>query len=712
MNAGRLAEARDLGRRLCEASPGDAVLWCTLAQIHGRLRQHGEAAACARQALALRPAFGDAHFQLAAALVETGNLDEARAQIEAALRIAPKDARVNLLAARVYWESGEPARAEQFCRSTIAADPGNADALFLLAGILRVADRRPDAIAAARAFCDRAARNAPGRFVLAQLLEETGNFAEAEAAYRQAIQLQGDYVAARNALAGLLERLDRTPEAEAVYRTALALRPNDVALLNNLGDTLRRLGRVSESEQMLRAGIVRNPGQFTLYNNLGVTLTEDSRFDEAEAVLHHALALQPDSADVLTNLVFCMNHNPRHSRRDIYLQHVTWAQRHAQALPRAPHRNVPDPDRRLRIGYVSPDFRNHPVAYFIEPAIRTHDRSRFEVYCYSETAQEDAVTARFRSYACTWRRTPGLPDAHVARMIEDDGIDILVDLAGHTHRNRLAVFRYAPAPVQVSYLGYCNTTGYPTIGWRIGDPIADPPGSQDFYTERLSIIEPCFFAYAPPPAAPAVAPLPALASGTITFGSLTNTLKLHPGIIELWSRVLHAVPNSRFLFARREIRDDLRLRLSRAFAAHGLGPDRIELSAKLPPRQSHLTLYHGIDIALDTFPWSGHTTSCEALHMGVPVVTLTGDRHASRMVASLLNGVGLPQLIAATPEQYISIARNLAADIPALAELRKGLRKRLATSPVCDAEGFTRRLEAAYREMWRVWCAAEGNRTN
>jgi predicted O-linked N-acetylglucosamine transferase (SPINDLY family) len=401
-----------------------------------------------------------------------------------------------------------------------------------------------------------------------------------------------------------------------------------------------------------------------------------------------------------------MNHNPRHSRRDIYLQHVAWAQRYAQVIPRGPHRNFPDPERRLRIGYVSPDFRSHPVSYFFEPVIRAHDRTRFEVYCYSETAMEDPVTKRLRSYESIWRRTPGLPDMHVARMIEEDGIDILVDLAGHTHRNRLAVFRLAPAPVQVSYLGYCNTTGYPALGWRIGDPIADPPGSQDFYTEKLRIIEPCFFAYAPPLAAPPVAPLPALTAGTITFGSLTNTLKLHPAIIELWSRVLHAVPNSRFLFARREIREDLRERLTRAFAEHGLGPDRIELGTTDSPRQSHLALYDRIDIALDTWPWSGHTTSCEALHMGVPVVTLTGDRHASRMVASLLNGVRLPQLIATTPEQYVSIARDLAADIPVLAELRKGLRNQLAASPVCDAEGFTRKLEAAYREMWRTWCGS------
>jgi predicted O-linked N-acetylglucosamine transferase (SPINDLY family) len=676
-----------------------------LAQIHGRLQQHSEAAAYARQALAIRPSHVDAQLQLASALFELGEIEEARQRIEDILRIAAQDSRANLLGARIYTRKGGMERAERLCLTALATDPGNSDALQVLTAIFTASNRYPDAVVRAREFCARAPRNATGHFVLGTVLEQTRDFEEAEAAYRVAIRLNGDFVDACNALGGLLVRLDRVEDAYRVFQRALALRPRNAALLNNLGNSLRVLRRSGEAEQAFRSAIALDPGNHVFHANLGNVLMEDARFDAAEAVLHQTLALQPDSIPAHVTLMFCMNHNPRHTRRDIFEAHVAWARQHAQPKARAPHPNDPDPERRLRVGYVSPDFRSHPVSYFIEPVFRGHDRSRFEVFCYSEVSVEDAVTQRLQSYECTWRRTTGCSDIDLARMIQDDCIDVLVDLAGHTRDSRLMAMRYSPTPVQVSYLGYCNTTGFPSVEWWITDRTADPEGSQAYYSEKLSYLEPCFFAYAPPLDAPPVAPLPAIESGAVTFGSLANTLKLHPGVIELWARAVDAVPGSRLLIARRAIHDDLRDRLIGAFSDHGLDPGRIEI-VRILPHEGHLGVYGRIDISLDTFPWSGHTTSCEALYMGVPTVTLTGDRHASRMVASLLRGVGLPHLVADTPEAYITIARNLAADIPALARLRAGLRAQFLASPVCDAEGFTRKLEAAYRDMWRAWCTA------
>lgn len=603
INSGSLVQARNRGRVLCQAAPGDAGLWCVLAVINGRLGDPVEAAACASKAVTL----------------------------------APQDAQCH--------------------------------------------------------------------FLFGQTQEARGDWQSAEVSYREAIRLRQDFLAARNALGGALEKLSRPAEAVAAYQDALAQNPNEPAVLNNLGNALRTQGRFTEAEKVYRAGLAVAPDHADILANLGALLTAQARYDEAEASLGRALALRPDFAKAHGNLVFWMNYNPARTAAEMYAAHVAWAERFAPVIPRGPHRNAREPDRPLRLGYVSPDFRRHAVAYFLEPVLRSHDRAQFEVYCYAEVPAGDEVTERFRSYAPVWRRTCGMTDAELAAQIEADGIDILVDLAGHTRGNRLAVFARKPAPVEVNYLGYCNTSGLSTMDWRITDRVADPEGAQAFYTEKLRYLDPCFFCYEPTASVPPVAPLPALTAGTVTFGSLANPAKLNRTVLELWARVLHAVPGSRLLIARRSHKGEVRARFLRAFEALGLGPDRVEIFHAIPVGPNHFNLYHRMDISLDTFPWSGHTTSCEAMLMGVPTVTLTGDRHASRMVASLLHGVGLSQLIAATADEFVAIAQRLAADIPALAELRAGLRARLLTGPVCDAVGYTRRLEAAYRDMWREWCA-------
>jgi predicted O-linked N-acetylglucosamine transferase (SPINDLY family) len=358
------------------------------------------------------------------------------------------------------------------------------------------------------------------------------------------------------------------------------------------------------------------------------------------------------------------------------------------------------PDRCLRVGYVSPDLRGHPVAFFLEPILAHHDRACIEGFCYAEVAAPDAITARLKSLAHGWRSTCGLSDAQVADLVRRDRIDILVDLAGHTRRHRLGAFARRPAPVQVTYLGYPCTTGLTAIDYLLTDAIADPPGEPPWSTEEPFRLPGGFCCYTPLADAPEVSPSPALRSGVVTFGSLHKPAKLNAAVLDLWADLLLGLPSARLLLIRSNLKGGLRERIHGHFTGRGVAAERVELSDAVEGG-SHLRAYHDIDVLLDVFPWCGHTTACEALWMGVPAITLLGDRHAARMTASVLSMVGLHDLIARTPAEYLAVAARLAGDVGQLARLRAELRERMRTSRLCDGAAWTRDLDAAYREMWR-----------
>jgi predicted O-linked N-acetylglucosamine transferase (SPINDLY family) len=365
------------------------------------------------------------------------------------------------------------------------------------------------------------------------------------------------------------------------------------------------------------------------------------------------------------------------------------------------------PDRRLRIGYVSPDFRAHSVASFLEPVLARHDTDNFDVVCYAQVAHPDRTTERLRQLAGHWRDTCAQSDEQVANMIRQDRIDILVDLAGHTRNNRLTVFTHRPAPIQLTYLGYPNTTGLPQIDYRLTDALADPPEADALHTERLVRLPRGFLCYSAPQDAPAVSPLPATAVGHITFGSLNNLAKVNEQVVELWARVLHAVPGAQLLLKGKALCDQATAgRFVEMFARHRIPADRLRLASWAATRAQHLTTYAQVDIALDPFPYNGTTTTCEALWMGVPVVALAGDRHAARVGVSILTHVGLREFIATTPDDYVRTAAGLAADRARLVALRASLRRRMADSPLCDGAAFTRDIEATYRAMWETWCGS------
>ena len=369
------------------------------------------------------------------------------------------------------------------------------------------------------------------------------------------------------------------------------------------------------------------------------------------------------------------------------------------------HRNDADPGRRIKVGYVSADFRDHAVAYFIEPVLAHHAHDKFEIFCYYNHIRTDAVTKRLQGYVDHWRTIAGLSDDEADRLIREDQIDILVDLAGHTALNRLPVFARKSAPVQVTWLGYLNTTGLASMDYRITDVWASPPGESDRYnTETLLRMPDSQWCYHPPPKAPRVNDLPALESGQITFGSFHTLAKITPLITRLWSDVLNAIPASRLLMVARGLeQQQTKEEVQSRFARHGIEAGRIDFLGS-QSFENYLRLHQQIDINLDTSPYTGGTTTCHSLWMGVPVITLAGKTATSRGGASLLNALGLSDLVAQTEEEYINIARKLSADRTGLRSMKLDLRSMMARSPLTNGEQFTQYLERIYREIWASWC--------
>jgi predicted O-linked N-acetylglucosamine transferase (SPINDLY family) len=499
----------------------------------------------------------------------------------------------------------------------------------------------------------------------------------------------------------------QTDEAIACCRQAIRLKPDLAQAYNNLGNAVKDLGRLDEAIGLYRQAIRLTPGYPAAHNNLGNALKDIGQLDQAIAVYRQTIRLQPDDAAAHSNRVFTLHFHPGYDGMMIHEELDRWNQQHAEPLRKfiRPHTNSRDADRRLRIGYLSPDFCEHVVGRNLLPLLREHDHRQMEIFCYANVVRADSFTEQFSRYADVWRSIVGLSDSQATDLIRQDRIDILVDLTLHMANNRLAVFAYKPAPVQATFAGYPGSTGLNTIDYRLTDPHLDPPGLNDqFYSETSIRLPDTFWCYEPLVTALAVNALPAQTSGHVTFGCLNNFCKVNEPVLRLWARVLKAVPRSRLMLLCPE--GSHRQPLLDMLQREGINPDRVELIA-YRPRLQYLELYHRIDVGLDTFPYNGHTTSLDSYWMGVPVITLVGQTVVGRAGLSQLTNLGLTELIAQTPEQYVQIATDLASDLPRMAEMRRTLRARMQTSPLMDAPRFARNIEAAYRQMWRNWRATE-----
>lgn len=500
----------------------------------------------------------------------------------------------------------------------------------------------------------------------------------------------------------------RLEQAEACLREMLRLAPESAPALMNLGNLELSRANPEDAIACYQAALARGAADPGLVNNLGMAYRATAQVDAAIGCFRRALSMAPGFCDAHENLLYCMQLLPEYGPEALHSEHRRWADIHETPLQtQAPlHANDRDPHRRLRIGYVSPDFHRHAVAKFIEPVLAHHDRARFQIHCYHNAGASDAVTERLRQHADLWRDVAGLSDERLAALIRADAIDILVDLAGHMRGGRLLCFARRPAPLQLTYLGHGNTTGLRAMDFRITDAVADPPGiAERYHSERLLRLPHAQWCFRPDDEALPAGALPALSRGHITFGSFNNLWKINPAVIGAWSRILLRVPGSKLLMIGIPGKTT-RARFETAFAGHGVDPARLSLLAPVSDAE-FWRLRHEIDIALDPFPYNGVTSTCEALYAGTPLATLAGTYGQSRTAASILTAAGLGDLVARTAQEYLDINLRLAGDLQRLAGLRASLRARMQDSPLMDYRALTLALERLYRGAWADWAARQ-----
>ncbi|KAK8633119.1 hypothetical protein V6N13_013973 [Hibiscus sabdariffa] len=530
--------------------------------------------------------------------------------------------------------------------------------------------------------------------------------------YELAFHFNPQCAEACNNLGVIFKDRDNLDKAVECYQLALSIKPNFSQSLNNLGVVYTVQGKMDAAASMIEKAIIACPTYAEAYNNLGVLYRDAGNISMAITAYEQCLKIDPDSRNAGQNRLLAMNYI-NEGDDHLFDTHRGWGRRFMRLYPQYNSwENLKDPERPLVIGYISPDYFTHSVSYFIEAPLIYHDYGNYQVVVYSAVVKADAKTIRFREKVLKkggiWRDIYGIDEKKVASMVRDDKIDILVELTGHTANNKLGTMACRPAPVQVTWIGYPNTTGLPTIDYRITDSFADPPDTKQKHVEELIRLPECFLCYTPSLEAGPVSPTPALANGFITFGSFNNLAKITPKVLQVWARILCAVPNSRLVVKCKPFCcDSVRQKFLTTLEQLGLESVRVDLLPLILFNHDHMQAYSLMDISLDTFPYAGTTTTCESLYMGVPCVTMAGSVHAHNVGVSLLSKVGLQHLIARNEDEYVPLALQLASNVTALQNLRMSLRDLMSKSPVCDGQNFISGLEAAYRNMWRRYCKGD-----
>jgi len=602
-----------------------------------------------------------------------------------------------------FIRAGKLAEAESLARQILQHKPDDAVANHNLGLIAQRVRRHHDAIEMIRRAIAIDPAAAEFHSNLGLSLRATGQLEESAAAFRGAIRLRPELGTAHLNLGVVLYEQGNAAAAESEFRQSIRITPNEPWPYLNLGKALRTQDKMDEAEAVFRHAIALAPEQPHGYNMLGSCLREGGRIEEAVASFRKAVSLNPDLREAHSNLCYALYFDPQTSPAEILQEHRRWSAHFAEPLNGfiRPHDSDRSPDRRLRIGYLSPNLRTHVVGFFMEPILEHHDRGQFEIICYNDATQMDALAAKFKGQVNLWRDTAGMRDEQLAQLIRSDRIDILVDLTLHMRGCRLRVYAQKPAPVQITHLAYCGTSGLETMEWCITDPHMCVPGTEQYFTEKMLPLPECYWCYRPSASAPGVGPLPAARNGYITFGSLNTLAKVNNGVLKVWSRLLQSVPKSRLAVhvpggaETRSVFD--------RFVRHGIPQDRLVMLPRRS-RDEYLDLYNQIDVALDPFPYGGGTTTFDALWMGVPLVTLAGELPLARAGATILTNLAITDLIAQSPERYIEIAADLARNIDRLNGLRQTLRGRLRDSVLLNEPQYVRHLEAVYRQAWRQWC--------
>jgi predicted O-linked N-acetylglucosamine transferase (SPINDLY family) len=641
------------------------------AAFEGAVRRHraGDLAGAEQEYLrvvGLDPDHADAWSNLGSVRAALGRVEEALGCYQRAVQLHPKHAAALFNLGNAYLRLGRPAEALTWFEAARPLNPPT-DQFFAQTG---------------------------------RALAGLGRFAEAAGAFRNHLHARPDDARTWHQLGLALMRLRRDADALAALQKAVEFAPHSPEARVTLGTALEGANRPDDALACYREALRLKPDLPEALNNIGNSYVEAGLTAEAIGYLRGAVAGRPEWAALLSNLLLALNYRPEVSAADLRLEHLAWAARHADPTTASSSPPVPDrrPGRKLRVGYISADFRRHPVAAYIGPVLAAHDHEAFHVTCYSSSGRPDEVTERLRRSADEWRDIANVADADAAELIRGDGIDILIDLGGHTAGNRLQVLARRPAPVQMTHFGYPNTTGMRAVDYRLTDLVADPPGTDALYTETLVRLPGVAWCWGPPENAPDPGPPPCTRNGFVTFGSLNNPAKMTEEVVGVWAKILHAVAGSKLLLLTGRL-TEARRRFEELFARLGVGPERL----RLEPRQSaerYYSLWAEADVGLDPFPYNGGVTTPDALWMGVPVVALAGASYRARQGLRVLGTVELGDWVADTTDAYVELAVRKAADLAGLTELRAGLRDRLRSSPLLDTATFTRQLEDAYRRMW------------
>ena len=743
LDRGEAAGALEAYLLAAKYKPDSAAVHYNMGNAYLRLGDAHETISACRRAIALKPDFADAHVSLAMAFGKLGKHRHATASYRRAVQIRPQSAELHHTLGRVMMENGQPEDAIKSLDSALALSPDYAEAHHSRGIALHDLGRLEEAIHAYRHALTINPGFAETHSNLGSALKELGRLDEAIACFSQALKIHPALAEAHHNLGLTFQQQGQLDQAIACYRHALGIKPDDAQAHNSLGTALCEREQYQQALEHFRLAIEIDPGNADGHLNEAITLAAIGQSATAITSFQRALEIDPERRDAhlgMSNVLKDMGEYEsalKSVRRALeldpgcFLAHNNLlfiynyvagqppslpfadAQRFGEMAARLAHPhtswpNVPDPDRRLRVGLVSGDLGDHPVGYFLESvltALSSQTPARVDLFAYTNRAGDDMMSQRLRACCKEWRSVVRLSDEALAQCVREDGIDLLIDLSGHTARNRLSAFALKPAPVQLTWLGYLATTGLATVDYVIADAWTFPEAEEVNFTEKVWRLPESYLCFTPPahdvmPAAP-----PAISNGYVTFGSCNNLTKMNDDVVALWSRVLMAVPNSRLLLKSTQLHADVvRKKVVERFGAHGIEAERLILKTPVP-RGEHLATYHEMDIALDPFPYPGVTTSVESLWMGVPVLTLAGERFLSRQGVGLLMNAGLPEWVAKDLNDYVARAVAHSGDLQGLTRLRASLRQQVLASPIFDAPRFAIHFEAALRGMWQLWCA-------
>lgn len=740
LNAGRLQEAAQLYLQVVHAHPTEAESRHYLGIIAARTGNLPQSIEWITSAISINGGKPEYFNNLGNVYNESCNPDAAISCYRQALNMNPcmPEAYYNL--GRALHQKGLAEDALEMYTHAVSLRQGYLDALSHKACLLSEIGRLEDALLCFNKLLEFAPWHAETHYNIGVIYEADGRPKDAMSCYQRAIELMPDYVSALNNLGVLYRKNGNFPDAVTCYSKAIQAKPDFEGAIINLGIVHNELGDYQKAIKCFDVVLSVSPNNILALHNRGIALQGLGRFDEAILAMNKVLSLDAaftDSYRVLASIYFLMGRhdeciklyrmiiaeNPADekanqallfslnyavgiSAEDVFKEHRQYGEFIESQREKYTHfANILESRRRLRIGYVSGDFKKHSVSFFLEPILARHNKEQFEVHCFSNVPLDDGVATRMKQYADKWHVIYNESDYDIAAMIKAETIDILVDLSGHTAGNALNVFARRPAPVQVTWLGYASTSGLSCMDYRLVDNHTEPEGlSEQYHTETLWRLPDSFLVYQPPLESPAVGSLPALSNGYVTFGSFNNFAKVTNEVVALWARILMALPSARLMLKAAGLGDEQQsLGVVAAFWEHGISAERLILQGRDESHQAHLARFSEVDIALDPFPCNGGTTTCDGYWMGVPIITIAGDRFISRMGVSMAHNTGLAGWVAQTPDEYVALAVYWSQNLDKLAELRAGMRTRIASSPLVDSSRFTRNLEIAYRDMWQQW---------